>query len=196
MLTIGIFSLARTAQGQALPTASEGSSISVFAGATGAYTGVGGGRNLGITAGGDYTIRGFFGFRPALEVRGTYPLHDGTIADEKSVLGGVRVERPLGRLHPYGDFLIGRGSIDYIRTFIIDTPTSSSLYIRTDSTVYSMGAGFEYNLSPRIALRADGQYQHWDTPVINSGTAWAKQGTVAVTYRFDFNRHWHRRHQQ
>jgi len=182
----------RTAQGQALPTASEGSSLSVFAGASGVYTGVGGGRNVGITAGGDYSLRGFFGFRPAIELRGTYPIHDGTIADEKSILGGVRVERPIGRLHPYGDFLIGRGSIDYIRTFII----GYSEYLRTDSTVYDVGAGFEYDLSPRIALRADGQYQHWDTPVINSGTAWAKQATVAVTYRFDFNRHWHRRHQQ
>jgi opacity protein-like surface antigen len=194
MLTIGIFGGTRTAQGQALPTASEGSSLSVFAGAAGVYTGVGGGRNLGITAGGDYTIRGFFGFRPAIEVRGTYPIHDGTIADEKSILGGVRVERPIGRLHPYGDFLIGRGSINYIRTFT--SADGYSIYLRTDSTVYDLGAGFEYDLSHHIALRADGQYQHWDTPAINSGTAWAKQGTVAVTYRFDFNRHWHRRHQQ
>jgi hypothetical protein len=195
MLLSSLWAGTQAAHGQALPTASQESNLSVFVGATGVYTGVGGGRNLGITAGGDIAIHNFFGFRPALEVRGTYPIHDGTIADEKSILGGVRVERPIGRLHPYGDFLIGRGEIEYIRTF--NNPTNLGIvYLSSDTTVYSPGAGFEYELTPHFAFRADGQYQHWDTPAIASGVAWAKVGTVAATYRFDFNHHWRQRRQR
>jgi len=182
----------QVARGQAMPTASQGSNLSVFGGATGVYTGIDRGRNLGITAGAYYTIGGFFGFRPAVEVRGTYPIHDGHVDDQKSILAGVRVERPIRRFHPYGDFLIGRGEINYISTFAIGFDE----YIRTDSTVYSPGAGFEYDLTRHFAFRADAQDQHWDTPVTNSGSAWAKQGTLAVTYRFDFNRHWKQRRQR
>jgi hypothetical protein len=180
------------ARGQAMPTASQGSNLSVFGGVTGVYTGIDKGRNLGITAGADYTISGFFGFRPAVEVRGTYPIHDGGVDDQKSILAGVRVERPIRRFHPYGDFLIGRGEINYISLFAI----GFDQYIRTDSTVYSPGAGFEYDLTPHFAVRTDAQLQHWDTPVNPSGSAWAKQGTVAVTYRFDFNHHWKQRRQR
>ena len=175
-----------------MPTASQGSNLSVFGGVTGVYTGIDQGRNLGITAGADYTIGGFFGFRPAVEVRGTYPIHDGGVDDQKSILAGVRVERPIRRFHPYGDFLIGRGEINYVGTFVV----GFAEFIRTDSTVYSPGAGFEYDLTHHFAVRTDAQLQHWDTPVNASGSAWAKQGTVAVTYRFDFNHHWKQRRQR
>jgi hypothetical protein len=196
-LAVGILGGAQAARGQAMPTASQGSNLSVFVGATGTYTGLdytapNQGRNLGITAGGDYTIGGFFGFRPAVEVRGTYPIYDGGLDDQKSILAGVRVERPIRRFHPYGDFLIGRGEINYIGLVVVGFQE----YIRTDSTVYSPGAGFEYDLTHHFALRVDAQDQHWDTPVNPSGSAWAKQGTVAATYRFDFNHHWKQRRQR
>jgi hypothetical protein len=191
-LVVGILGGAQTARGQAMPTASQGSNLSVFAGATGTSTGIDQGKNLGITAGADYTIGGFFGFRPAVEVRGTYPIHDGQVDDQKSFLAGVRVERSIRRFHPYGDFLIGRGEINYISVFAIEY----SEYIRTDSTVYSPGAGLEYDLTHHFALRVDAQDQHWDTPVNASGSAWAKQGTVGATYRFDFNHHWKQRRQR
>jgi hypothetical protein len=183
---LGILDGAQAARGQAMPTATQGSNLSVFAGATGVFTGVHGGRNIGFTAGADYTVGGFFGFRPAVEVRGTYPVHDGTVDDQKSILAGVRVERPIGRFHPYGDFLIGRGEIDYA----VPAP-----YLYTSTPVYSPGVGFEYYLTPHFAFRADGQDQHWDTPVNSSGSAWAKQLTAAVTYRFNFNHHAKQRRQ-
>jgi hypothetical protein len=194
LLALGIIGGTQAARGQAMPTASQSSNFSVFAGVTGANTGISGGKNLGITAGADYTIGGFFGFRPAVEVRGTYPIDDGTVDSQKSILAGVRVERPIQRFHPYGDFLIGRGEINYINPPIIATPLpgggfSYMSYLRTDSTVYSPGAGLEYDLTRHFAVRADGQIQHWDTPVNSSGSAWAKQLTLAVTYRFDFNHH-------
>jgi hypothetical protein len=197
VLAAGILSGSPMAQGQAMPTATRESSLSVFAGATGVYTGIEGGKNLGITAGADYSFWHFAGFRMAAEVRGTYPIDEGHIDGQKSILAGVRIERSLGRLHPYGDFLIGRGGIDYINPPVIQiSPTAGITYIQTNSTVYSPGAGLEYDLTHHFAARVDAQLQHWDTPLNTSGTAWAKQGTLAVTYRFDFNHHWnqHRSH--
>jgi hypothetical protein len=191
MGVLSVLGCAGAAWGQAMPTASQGSSLSVFAGATGVFTGIDGGKNLGITVGGDYSLHGFFGFRPAVEVRGTYPIYDGSIDHQKSILGGVRIERPIRRFHPYGDFLIGRGEIYYSNYPIIDFQE----YIRTDSTIYSPGVGFEYDMTPHFAVRVDGQDQHWDTPVNASGSAWAKQATLAVTYKFDFNHHW-KQHRQ
>ena len=197
VLAMGIWGSFQTAAGQALPTATEESRLSVFAGASGVYTNIEGGKNLGITAGADFAVRGFFGFRPSIEVRGTYPIDDGHVDDQKSILAGVRVERPLGRLRPYGDFLIGRGEINYINSpAFCSTPDFCNIYIRTDTAIYSPGAGFEYDMTHHFALRVDGQLQHWDTPVVPSGSVWAKQGTVGVTYRFDFNHHWHQRRQQ
>jgi Outer membrane protein beta-barrel domain len=191
VLAMGICGSFQTAAGQALPTATEESRLSVFGGASGVYTNIEGGKNLGITAGADYALRGFFGFRPALEVRGTYPIDDGHVDNQKSILAGVRVERPLGRLRPYGDFLIGRGEIKYAPPIII----GFAEYFSTDTAIYSPGAGFEYDMTPHFALRVDGQLQHWNTPVVPAGSVWAKQGTVGVTYRFDFNHHWHQRRQ-
>jgi hypothetical protein len=190
---VGTLGCLQAARGQALPTAMQASSLSVFGGLSGVFTGISGGKNVGITAGVDYAIGGFAGFRPAIEVRGTYPIHSGTIDDQKSILFGGRVERPMGAFHPYGDFLIGRGEINYIGTFLVDGAPVRSIYLRTASTVYSPGAGVEYDLTHHFAARADVQFQHWQTPAVFSGSAWAKQATAAVTYRFDFNRRWKER---
>jgi hypothetical protein len=190
-VVLGILGGLSKAHGQALPTAEQGSSLSVFGGGSGVFTGIKGGRNLGITAGADYTLWHFAGFRPAVEVRGTYPFYEGHVESQKSILAGVRVERRIGRLLPYGDFLIGRGEINYVNPAIVPGPFGvSTRYIRTDSTVYSPGVGLEYDLTRHFAGRADGQFQRWETPVTSSGTVWAKQFTVGITYRLDFNHHW------
>jgi len=48
-------------------------------------TDVYGGHNLSLTAGGDLTLRSFYGVMPSLEIRGTYPVNSGTIAGEKAI---------------------------------------------------------------------------------------------------------------
>jgi len=184
---VGTLGCLQAVQAQALPTATQASSLSVFGGLSGVSTGIGGGRNVGITAGVDYAIRGFGRYRPVIEVRGTYPIHSGTIDDQKSILFGGRLERPMRAFHPSGDFLIGRGEINYIGTFLVNGAPLTSVYLQSSSTVYSPGAGVEYDLTHSFAARADVQFQHWDTPAVYSGSVWAKQATLALTYRLDFN---------
>ena len=171
------------------PTASKMFEISTFGGVTGTYTGLSGGKNLGITAGVDVGIRpSFFGFRPYFEGRGTYPIDDGHIDAQKDALGGVRVERTMRpSLRVYGDFLYGRGEIDY-ENGGYPSPSGNFLFLRSTSNVISPGAGAEYRLTKNISGLADVQFQHWSTPAAPSGSIWAKAITIGARYRFDFNR--------
>lgn len=176
------------AAGQAVPTASQASSLSVFGGLTGVYTDLDGGRNVGITAGVDYTVGGYRRFHPGLEIRGTYPIVDGTQAKEKDALVGVRVTHQTGPFNLYGDFLFGRGEIKYIAPFDVGTLQ----YLATDTNIYSPGVGAEYDLTHHFAVRADAQYERWGTPAVASGAVWETVLTGAVTYKFDFNHHFKR----
>ena len=99
------------------------------------------------------------------------------------------MEYPLGKFHPYADFLIGRGQIDYHSPGFI---FGNTLYISTNTVVYSPGVGVDYNFTHNLALKADAQFQHWSTPVIASGTIYPVALTFGVVYNFDFNpRHRH-----
>ena len=123
---------------QADPTATQAFQLSAFGGMTGTYTDVLGGHNLGITAGAHLSFRRFFGLSPSVEVRGVLPVVSGTIADERWLAGGLRFERRFGPLHPYGDVLVGRGSIHYQHGGLVE---GQFRYITTTSTVYSPGRG-------------------------------------------------------
>jgi hypothetical protein len=174
---------------QATPTASKLFEISAFGGITGTYTGLSGGRNLGITAGLDVGLRSYHGFRPILEGRGTYPIDGGEIDAQKSALGGIRVEHGVLRnLTVYGDFLIGRGEIDY-QNGGYPSPDGYYLFLSSTTTVLSPGAGVNYRFTDHFSGFLDGQFQHWDTPATPSGSIWAKPLTAGVRYRFNFNRH-------
>ena len=146
------------AQGQAMPTAEQRASLSVFGGVGGTYTGVGQGRNASMTFGTDYGAWSFAGFRPSVELRGTFPVYEGHLNSQRSILAGVRVEHRLGRFHPYANFLIGGGHINYINDDIVG-------YIYTTSTVYSPGVGVTRALTRHFSGQVDAQFQHWDTPV-------------------------------
>jgi Outer membrane protein beta-barrel domain len=188
-LFTAVSALTHTALPQATPAGTQKLQLSAFAGATGTFTGFEGGKNLGITAGADITYLGFRLFRPSFEARGTYPIDEGHISSQKNFLLGPKVEYPLGKLHPYADFLIGRGQIDYHSPGFI---FGNTLYISTNTTVYSPGVGVDYNVSHSLALKADAQFQHWDTPVVASGTIHPVALTLGVVYNFDFNpRHRH-----
>jgi len=180
---------AGAALAQSSPTASKLLEISTFGGITGTYTGLSGGRNLGITAGVDIGVRpSFFGFRPYFEGRGTYPMDGGHIDAQKDALGGVRMQRTvLPSLRVYGDFLFGRGEIDY-QNGGYPSPSGNYLFLRSTSNVVSPGVGAEYQLTKNFSGLVDAQFQHWDTPAKPSGSLWATPITVGVRYRFDFNR--------
>jgi len=188
-LAVGLGCSVLQAAGQAAPTAVQQSQLSVFGGLTGEYTGLQGGRNLGLTAGVDYSLPGYVRFHPSIELRGTYPIEEGRTVREKDGLIGLRVSHLVGPFNVYGDFLYGRGEIKYISTFDI----GQLQFLKSYTNVYSPGLGAEYQLTHHFGLRADAQFQRWSTPAIPAGSAWAEDLTGAVTYTFDFNHHYRRR---
>jgi len=184
-LFTAVSALTHTALPQAAPAGSQKLQLSAFVAATGTFTGLEGGKNLGITAGADLTFLHFSRFLPSFEARGTYPLDKGHISSQKNFLLGPKVEYPLGKFHPYADFLIGRGQIDYHAPGFI---FGNTIYINSNTMVYSPGVGLDYNLTHNLAIKGDVQFQHWDTPVTASGTIHPTALTLGVVYNFDFNR--------
>jgi opacity protein-like surface antigen len=180
-----ISSMSYRALAQSTPAATQQLQLSAFVAGTGTFTDLSGGKNLGITAGVDITVLHFRAFRPAAEFRGTYPVYGGTISSQKNFLIGPKVEYPIGRLHPYVDFLIGRGGIDYLRGGYVYGDVK---YLSSNTVVYSPGGGLDYNLTHNLAVKFDFQYQHWDTPAAPSGSIHPKAITLGGVYVFDFNR--------
>jgi hypothetical protein len=169
---------------QGSPTADRQLQLSAFGAASGVFTGLEGGKNLSFTGGVDFGLLSHHGLRPVVEVRGTLPLKKGTIDAEKSVLGGVRVDFFLGhRVHPYGDFLFGRGETDYLTGYVYN----NYLYALTSTNIISPGGGLEYDLNENLALKLDGQFQHWGAAPTPSGSVYSTVATAGATYRFDFS---------
>jgi len=177
--------LTHAASAQAAPAGTQQLQLSAFVAATGTFTGLDGGKNLGITAGADLTFLRFRQFRPSFEARGTYPINKGHISSQKNFLLGPKVEYPLGRFHPYADFFIGRGEIVYQPPGFI---FGNTIYITSNTIVYSPGVGLDYNLTHNLAIKGDVQFQHWNTPVTASGTIHPTALTLGVVYNIDFNR--------
>ena len=65
--------------------------------------------------------------------------------------------------------------------------SANSLYISTNTFIYSPGVGLDYNLTHNLALKADVQFQHWDTPAVASGVIHPIAITFGALYNFDFN---------
>ena len=174
------------------PTATQAAQLSAFGGLSADFTGlgggIGGGKNLGLTAGVDLALPPVARtFRPVVEVRGTYPIDSGKIDSQRDILFGARGDFLLGRrIHPYGDFLFGRGQMNYGSGGYL---YNNYLYQLTTTWVYSPGAGFDYTLDNHFAIKVDGQFQRWGSAPVNGGTIWSKVGTVGLVYKFDFNRH-------
>jgi len=131
---------------QANPAATQSLRLSAFGGVTGTYTGLNGGKNLGITAGADLEFRPLFTLYPSIEVRGTYPIDRGTIDSQKNILGGLKVARPIfgGRFQPYADMLFGRGQINYGPGYAV--PNSPIYYTQSVSNVLSPGIGLDFRV--------------------------------------------------
>jgi Outer membrane protein beta-barrel domain len=168
------------------PTAIQRMQLSAFAGASGVFTGLAGGKNVSFTAGTDLALPPFHGLRPVAEIRGTYPIDDGTISSQRSIMGGLRVDYPIGhRIHPYGDFLFGRGQSNYGAGYFF----GNFEYVLTTNYVYSPGGGFDYDLGDHFGVKVDAQYQRWTSAPTASGTIWSTVVTAGLVYRFNFNHH-------
>ena len=165
------------------PTALQTLQLSTFAGVSPVFTGLGGGRNLSFTAGVDLAVHPYRGLRPTLEVRGTYPMDSGNVDSQKDILGGLRVDYPIGhRFHPYGDFLFGRGEMKYGAGYFFN----NFEYVLTTTYVDSPGAGVDFDLTPHFGVKLDAQFQRWSAVPTPSGTIWNKAATAALIYRFQF----------
>lgn len=182
--------------GQSVSTASRTVVPSAFAGITGTYTGLYGGRNLGITAGLNLGFRPFFGFLPAIQVRGTYPVDNGSIVGQEHVEGGLRVQKRYRAVRPYADFLFGRGEMNY-QNGGLAVPLQAYRYVQTTSNVISPGIGLEADITPHVALMVDGQFQIWQVPfdpsgqTANSSHIFSLPGTIGLVYRFGWLQHGH-----
>jgi hypothetical protein len=183
VLLLAPFFLSRIAAAQsAKPTAAQDIQLTAFGAASGDYTGLAGGRDLSLTVGIDLALAPWHGTRPTLELRGTYPIDKGAIVAQKDVLGGLRLDFLLGRrVHPYGDFLFGRGEMNYVPP---GYNFNDFTYLVSTTYVYSPGAGFDYDLTNHLAIKVDGQYQQWGSVPTASGKIHSTLGTIGLVYRF------------
>ena len=156
--------------------------LSAFAGVSANYTGVELEKNGDITAGADVGFKQFAGFLPAVEVRGSYPIAKGNVANMENLLAGIRLGRRKDRFNPYGDVLFGRGKLDFPHG--LSTPTGTFIVLSNTTNVLSFGGGLDYNLSQHFGAKGDFQFQKYDTPVTASGSVYSKVFTVGITYRF------------
>ena len=182
--------------GQSTATASRALEPSGFLGITGDYTGLNGSRNLGLSAGIDIGFHPFFGLLPAVEVRGIYPLDSGVVAGERSIQGGLRVQKRLRGIRPYADVLFGRGQLNY-QNGGYAVPAQNFSYLLSTSNVFSAGVGVEINVNEHFALLLDGQAQHWNLPFTPGSASpavssiYSKVGTIGVVYRLGWLDHGH-----
>ena len=184
LLLLSLATRPAAAQGDA--TAVQPLALSAFGMGTGTWTNVLGGHNLGVTAGGDLAFLTFRRLRPVIEVRGNYPVYEGQVDKQKSFLGGLKVEKEIGPLRPYANFLIGRGQIDFKNGL----QEGNLLFLKTVTSVYSPGLGVEYDVFPQWSAKVDLQYQYWSTPAVIGQSINPTALSVGVVYRLDFNHHY------
>jgi len=134
---------------QAVTTADRTNSISLYAMPSHVYTDYGK-DDFGYSVGGDFT-RHYHWAQPSIDARFTHG--DGDLVRESSILGGPKIEKAVLRFHPYGDFLVGYGTIHM--------PTGIPGYDHDNSIVYAVGGGLDYTVSRHFSVKADTQYQFW-----------------------------------
>ncbi len=170
------------AHAQAIPAAVAHIQLFGWGGFTGNFTGVALAKNGAITAGGDLEFHPFFTLYPALEVRGLYPVDKGNVVAEKNALVGLRLGRHVHPFSPYGDVLFGRGQLNFANGGY-PTPTGDFYVLSNTSNVLSLGAGTDYSLTPRFALKGDFQFQRYASPVGTNGYIYSKVLTLGLVYR-------------
>jgi opacity protein-like surface antigen len=143
-----------SAHGQSLTTASKSAEISAFGGYVASQPDYGPFIKTGFGAGVDLTIFPRFPVAPSFEVRA----HEvsGPYLIQRSLMAGLRVQRDIrNRFHPYADFLIGVGQIEY-------KPIPNPDYTADQSKAYSIGGGINIDLAYHLAAKFDYQQQEWN----------------------------------
>jgi hypothetical protein len=162
---------------------------SIFGGFTMTQTGLNGGTNLSLTSGIDVGIRAYRSYEFSLEGRATVSMQSGTVVGENESLGGIRIQKYMGRLNPYVDLLFGQGDLNY-QSGGFRGP-NRYIYYRTDSQIVSLGGGTEFNLFGDVFALVDIQAQHWDSPAAPNGSMISMPIVTGFVYHLPGRRHDH-----
>jgi hypothetical protein len=186
MIAAFFMTSAGTVHAQAVPTAKKTGDISAFVLYTRLTPDYGPTSNNGATFGVDYTRYTRWWVNPSIEFRAK--IANGSAVDEKSFGGGIRVEKRIhDKYHPYADFLISAGSINY--NFRPPPTQINGQPLTSDSTItYSYGGGLDYDITQTFAFRGDFQYEKWyldrnpSAAIHLTPTGWS----LGVLYRIPF----------
>jgi hypothetical protein len=173
-IALAAAALSPYARAQASATATKANAISAFAGGTYSNPQYGPYYDKGFSFGGNLVQHVNRYIDPSLEAR--FNFTSGTDASERTYLVGLRAQTDISIVHPYGDILIGAGTL----TFNLSNGQS---YAAPRSTVFSYGGGADIDVFRQYQLKLDIQQQHWllgDQPF----HPWLAM--VGVTYRFHF----------
>jgi opacity protein-like surface antigen len=166
-------------EAQSSPTASKEAAISFF----GTYSRVSTDRESekdnGFTVGFAYTRYLHWLLTPSLEVRSK--IATGGTVSEKTFGGGIRVEHRFRNFYPYANFFGSYGKITFTNPI---TSVPGPRYYYDDSTVYSTGAGLDYDITSNWAARVDYQFEHWHTGLKNTFTP--QIFSIGILYRIPF----------
>lgn len=165
---------------QATAARSRAAGISAF-GMFGRLTPDYGGPVKAYTVGGDYT-RFFQVISPAIEFR--YKGSTTGTVSEKTIGGGIRVERSFSYFRPYADFLISKGTIDFAQKNLIGANGTGT----NGSVVYSYGGGVDYDFADQWAVRVDFQQESWNLNETPAVTLAPRALSFGVLYHFRFHR--------
>lgn len=183
VLLLAILAVAPCATAQSRRTASRTAGIDIFGAFSDTDTAFyGTDRKYGGMAGIDFDLYRYFPrltgrITPSLEIRGTDT--PGTPVGERSLQGGLKVAYNFHSLHPYGDFLLGGGSI----LFNPPAPLEPGYVFASDSSfLYVYGGGLTYDILPRWSLLADYGHQSWNLGFTPPITFTPQSVSVGVVY--------------
>ncbi len=169
----------KSLEAQGLPTASKEAAISFFGTYSRVSTDRSSQKDNGFTVGFAYTRYLHWLLTPSLEVR--CKIATGGTVSEKTFGGGLRVEHRFKNFYPYADFFGSYGKITFANPV---TSVPGPRYYYDDSTVYSTGAGLDYDITSNWAARVDYQFEHWHTGFRNTFTP--QIFSIGILYRIPF----------
>ena len=137
-------------------------------------------RAAGFAVGGGagFTVPHLHHFEPALDVRYNYVTNQ--FISQSVFSGGGRIAYNLNRFHPYGDLLVGAGTIKF-KLVNPATPT----YTQDNSLVFTYGGGLDVDLTRSVALRVDFQQQRWRLEDA-AKPFYPMQAAAGIRYQFHF----------
>lgn len=117
---------------------------------------------------------------PSLEARALISPVEEEVG-EKTFSGGLKLSHSYhGRYRPYGDFLVGTGTITYLPALYGPNAFSDN------SIVYTYGGGVDIDIWRHVGLKVDYQGSRWHTGV--NTTFHPRSLNLGVVYSFGFSR--------